>query len=298
MEAEQRNWGRWGEEDEIGSLNLITPDVVKAATRSVRTGKVYTLGIPIQSSGVPLFVEYRGTPMRLTLTNESDEENFVWMGAPVGTGTNEDMLVFASHTTSHIDALSHVYYDKLHYNGVPARQMKTKAGAQKLGIEKIRGIVARAVLVDVAGYFNVKWLEPGQQVSGDELAACARSQGVEIRAGDLVLIRTGYLDYWFANNPDVGFSQPGIGIDAARWLAERDIVAVGSDNAAVEAMPFDAGDLFPVHKMLLVDRGIYMMEYLNLTDMANDHCFEGLITVAPLKITGASGSPVNPIVIG
>lgn len=297
MTTANSNWGRWGSDDESGALNLLTPDMVRTAAQGVRSGKVYSLGIPVQSTGVPL-LDYRGTPMRLTLTNESDEENFALFGSPAGTGTNEDLLVFASHTTSHIDALCHVYYEKQHYNGVPASGMKTQTGAQKLGIEKLGGIAAHTVLLDLAGYFNVEWLEPGQKISGDDLDSCAHAQGVEIRAGDVVLIRTGYLDYWFAKNPDIGFEQPGIGADAADWLVKKDVVAVGSDNAAVEVIPFDNDDFLCVHKILLVQSGIYMMEFLNLTEMAQDQCYEGLITVAPLKITGATGSPVNPIVIG
>jgi len=297
MKTTENNWGRWGNEDEMGALNLLTPEMVRTATQGIRNGKVYSLGIPIQSSGVPL-LEHRGTPMRLTLTNESDEENFALFGAPVGTGTNEDLLVFASHTTSHIDALCHVYHEKKHYNGVPASEMKTQTGARKLGIEKLGGIAAHATLLDVAGYFNVEWLEPGHTITADDLDKCAHTQGIEVRKGDLVLIRTGYLDYWFAKNPDVGFDQPGIGADAARWLVNKDVVAVGSDNAALEVIPFDDDDFLCVHKILLVHSGIYIMEFLNLTEMAQDRCYEGLITVAPLKITGATGSPVNPIVIG
>ena len=105
--ARASNWGRWGDDDERGALNLLTPDVVQAAAASITTGKVYSLGIPIQGQGVPL-MDYRGTPMRLTLQDSTDDGIYEQYGCHTGTGAHEDVLVMASHTTSHMDALVHV----------------------------------------------------------------------------------------------------------------------------------------------------------------------------------------------
>ena len=113
-----------------------------------------------------------------------------------------------------------------------------------------------------------------------------------------MLLRTGYLDMWFEQSGDEGYAQPGIGFEAAAWLADRDVVAVGSDNAAVEVIPFDNNDFLGVHKVLLVQRGIYMLEFLNLAELAADECYTGLLSVAPLKVTGATGSPINPVFVG
>jgi kynurenine formamidase len=113
-----------------------------------------------------------------------------------------------------------------------------------------------------------------------------------------VLIRTGYLDMWFAKQPDIPFDQAGIGLDAGAWLVAKDVAAVGSDNAAVEAIPFDSMDFLSVHKLLLVRHGIYMLEFLDLSGPATDECWEGLLSVGPLKVTGATGSPINPILVG
>ena len=292
------NWGRWGDDDERGALNLLTDDVVRAATNSITSGKAYNLGIPIQAQGVPL-LEYRGTPMRLTLTNESDEGLFEFAGCPPGTGSHEDILVFASHTTSHMDALSHVYDGGQHYNGFPASSMKTHTGAGHLGIEKVGAIAARVVLLDLVKHQGADgWLELGAPVTGADMEACAAAQGVDVRAGDVVLVRTGYLDAWNALQPGISFEQPGLDVDGARWLVSKDVVAVGSDNAAIEMIPFDDNEFLAVHKVLLVQHGIYMIEYLNLAELAADECYEGLITIAPLLVTGATGSPVNPVVIG
>jgi len=294
---ERTNWGRWGDDDERGALNLLTPERVRAGAAAVTTGKVYGLGIPIQSSGVPL-LDYRGTPMRLTLLNESDDGRYAMMGCAEGTGTHEDVLVLASHTTSHMDALVHVYEGHQHYNGVAAAEMKTNTGAGRLGIEKVNAFAGRAVMLDIAKLKGDTWLEPGYMIMGADLEAAEQAQGVSVGAGDIVLIRTGYLDFWFQKNPDVGFAQPGIGLEAGAWLADRDVVAVGCDNAAVEVIPFDTGDFLAVHKQLLVRRGIYLLEFLNLSELSQDECDTGLLSVGPLKVTGATGSPINPIFVG
>jgi kynurenine formamidase len=294
------NWGRWGDDDERGALNLLTPDVIKSAAASITKGNVYSLGIPIQGKGVPL-MDYRGTPMRLTLQDSTDDGVYEVYGCHKGTGAHEDVLVMASHTTSHMDALVHVYGDYKHYNGVGHDTMHALGGAQKLGIEKVGGFAARAVLLDMVKYFggDDDWVTLGRIITADDLQGAARAQGVEVRAGDVVLIRTGYLQFWWNNAPNpMPFEQAGIGLDAARWLASMDVVAVGSDNAAVESVPFDDNDFLAVHKVLLVDHGIYMLEFLNLVEPARDEIYEGVITVAPLKVTGATGSPINPIFIG
>lgn len=296
----KNNWGRWGADDERGSLNLLTPDVVKAAASSIKTGKVYSLGIPIQGHGVPL-MDYRGTPMRLTLQDSTDDGIYEMYGCHKGTGAHEDVLVMASHTTSHMDALVHVYGDYKHYNGVGHDAMHALGGAQKLGIDKVGGFAARAVLLDMVSYFDEgEWVTLGRNITSNDLKSAAKKQGVEVRAGDVVLIRTGYLQFWWDNLAKGGqqpFEQAGIGADAAHWLADTDVVAVGCDNAAVEVIPFDDNDFLNVHKILLVNAGIYLLEFINLLEPAKDGAYEGVITVAPLKVTGATGSPINPIFI-
>jgi kynurenine formamidase len=295
------NWGRWGDDDERGALNLLTPEVIQSAAGSITTGKVFSLGIPIQGQGVPL-LDYRGTPMRLTLQDGTDDGMYEPMGAAKGTGAHEDVLVMASHTTSHMDALVHVYSDYKHYNGVGHDEMHALGGAQRLGIEKVGGFAARAVILDLPGYYgDESHVELGRMIMGADLEGAAAKQGVEVRAGDVVLVRTGYLQMWWAAQAageDPGFLQAGIGADAARWLAAKDVVAVGSDNAAVEVIPFDENDFLRVHKILLVDHGIYMLEFLNLAEPVAAGIYEGILAVGPLKVTGATGSPVNPIFIG
>ncbi len=294
------NWGRWGDDDERGALNLLTPEVVAEAAKSIRTGKVYSLGIPIQREGVPL-MDYRGTPMRLTLQDGTDDGMYAPFGCGPGTGAHEDVLVMASHTTSHMDALVHVYTEHQHYNGVSYDTMHALTGAQRLGIDKVGALAGRAVLLDMVRYFGADGcVEGGTNISSDDLRGAAAQAGVEVRAGDTVLVRTGWLDVWFAAHA-AGEAPPmlqaGIGLDAAQWLVDNDVVAVASDNSAVECIPFDGNDFLAVHKLLLVEAGVYMIEHLDLSGPAADGVGEGFFTVGPLKVTGATGSPVNPVLV-
>jgi kynurenine formamidase len=236
--------------------------------------------------------------MRLTLQDSTDQGVFEALGCAPGTGAHEDVVVFASHTTSHMDALIHVYENGHHYNGIPAGAMRAQAGATKLGIEKAGGFAARAVLLDMPRYFgDPDWVEPGRNITGADLAGACAAQGVEVLPGDVVLVRTGYLQMWYQHPGDFGPGMPGIGLDGAAWLAARDVVAVGADNGAVEVIPFDGNDFLAVHKLLLVRMGIYMLEFLDLSQPARHEAWEGLLTVAPLIVTGATGSPVNPVFV-
>lgn len=290
---------RWGPDDERGALNLLDPATVLAATEVCRTGKVYNLGLPVQREGVPWF-DYRGAPQRLTLTGAGERDMYLDYGAPGDLGANEDVLIIAAHNGTHVDALCHVYADGRIYNGHDATTFKPGSGATRCGIEKTGGFAARAVLLDVAGHQGVDWLEPGTNITGDDLEACRAAQGVEIRRGDVLLVHTGWLKLFRSLGPGESPPplQPGIGLSAVDFVADHDLAAVGADNAAVECIPFDGDRFLAVHIELLVKRGVTLVEHLVLEDMAADRCHEALLVVAPLLVTGASGSPVNPIAIG
>jgi kynurenine formamidase len=289
------NWGRWGGDDERGALNLLTPEVVLAATRACTTGRVYSLSLPIQQQGVPI-VDYRNPPMRLTLTNASDTGIFAEYGAP-DTGANEDFLVLASHNETHMDALCHVFHQGQMYNGYPADSARTRAGATKCGIDKTRSIVGRGVLLDLPAHQGVEHLEAPHVITGEELEACARAEGVAPRAGDTLLVRTGWIEQFLADPSMEIPSQPGLGFDACDYIRDLDIAAVGADNSAIEAIPFDRDIFLGVHIELLLKLGIPLVEHLVLTDLARDGVRECLFVTAPLVVTGGMGSPVNPIAI-
>ena len=280
---------RWGDDDERGALNLQTPETVLAGMGAATTGRVYSLGLPVQRSGMP-HVAHRPAPQRLTLTSNTDSEMFTAFGAAPGTGSHEDVVVLPTHEATHMDALGHVFDGEALYNGFPHDATSTYGGLRHCGIEKAGPIVARGVLLDVVS--AVGSLSPGHVITVAELEACQGS----LTPGCVALVRTGWLEGF---DPVAGltYEQPGLGVEAARYLADHDVIAVGADNTAVEAMPFDGGGFMPVHVELLVRRGIYLLEHLVLEPLARDGVREFLLVCAPLPITGASGSPVNPVAI-
>jgi kynurenine formamidase len=299
------NWGRFGPDDERGMLNLLTPEVVLQAARVPKTGKVYSLALPIQRGGIPYF-DYRGAPTRLPLAHQSDGGQFVAYGAPEHLGANEDVLIMASHNETHMDALSHVFSERKMYNGIPAEAVGAQHGATKLGIEKVGWIVGRAIMLDMVRFYGADQRLEGATVIGSaDLEECARRQGVEVRDRDILLVRTGWIDWFLAQDVHgpadfamADYAQPGLGTDAAQFMDDHDITAVGADNSAVEALGTEAHGFLAGHVELLVKRGIHLVEHLMLKEMADDECYECLFVVAPLPVVGAAGSPVNPIAIG
>jgi kynurenine formamidase len=290
--AARGNWGRWGAEDERGTLNLLTPETVLDAVRSVRTGRVYALGAPVGREGVPVF-GFRPGPQRLTLYDERDD--ILGDAVPPGVGATEDIVSFASHHSTHIDALCHVHDGDVIYNGHPQSGLHAFTGAERCGVQSIGGFAARGVLIDLVGDGEV--LAPDEVVGVEDVERVLARQGTELRSGDAILLRTGWLETVLAD-PGGGEPgpQPGIGLELAEWLGAHDPAAVGADNMAVEAIPLPSGALGP-HVELLVNRGVHLMENLVLAELAADGCHEFLLVVSPVLVTGATGSPVNPIAI-
>jgi len=289
------NWGRWGADDERGTLNLLTPERVLAAMQVCTTGKVYSLSLPIQNKGVPL-LDHRPPPARYSLTSASDHDQFSWMGGDPGLGANEDVLVLASHNTTHMDALSHVYTADGIYNGFPRDEFSTKGGAGHCDILATGTFAGRGILLDVAGHQGVDWLEPGHNITSAELEECASAQGTEVRAGDILLVRTGWLDLFDAGTKD--YRQPGLGVDSLSFVDDHDLAAIGVDNSAVECIPFDGDEALVLHIALLVQRGVTLMEHVKLSELAADRCHEFFLSVGGLPVPGAAGSPINPVAIG
>lgn len=296
MTTSTGNWGRWGADDERGSLNLLDAEKVLAASKSIRTGRVYQLGTLLHRDGSPT-LHHRGVPRRFTLINHSDRGWFEGIGVPSELGWSEDVIMLATHTGTHIDALCHVDHGGEIYNGYPREGFSSLDGASRCGIEKAGAFAARGVLVDVAAFKGVDLL-PAQAISLSDFLETLEAQGSEVHAGDVVVIRTGWLEHCLATGVEFEMEQPGIGIEIARWLAARDVVAVGADNGSVETMPWDDDVFLGVHLELLVRHGIYLIEHLWLQELSQERCYDFLFAVSPLMVKGATGSPVNPIAIG
>jgi kynurenine formamidase len=293
------NWGRWGEDDQRGALNLISPQAVRAAAHRRVTGKVYSLSIPLSQATVPA-VHDRPAPERYTLSSVADVGRvppFFEIGE--GVGANEDVLVLPSHIGTHMDALSHVVAGSQLYNGFASETFTPRGGAAKCGIENTGSFAGPAKLLDIAAHVGEDGLAPGQVIDSSLLAACRDAQGTPIVEGDILLVRTGWIEHRNKDlPPGQSWMQPGLGLDAVDFIRDHGISAVGSDNSAVEAIPFDENLFLGVHIQLLQQLGVTLIEHLWLADLARDRCYDVLLAVGGLLVTGATGSPVNPIAIG
>ncbi len=300
------NWGRWGEEDQRGALNLLTGDVVRGAMASVAQGKILSLSLPIKgstSSGVSSTVPHlkgRPLPQHFMSVDGADYEAGVKLPAG-GRGMADDALIVSPHgTTTHMDALCHMWTGKEIYNGHPSSRIRSY-GATRCGMENVEGIATRGVLFDVAGFRGVEVMDPADRITAVDLEAMSESMGVTVGQGDAIVIRTGWPTV-FAQSPERYWNgEPGLSSDAAQWLAARDIALVASDNSAISGLNVqgraDESLEDDIHMIFLWRHGIYLIEMLWLEELAAAGQATFLFVVAPLKIVGGTGSPVNPLAV-
>ena len=300
------NWNRWGADDERGAANLLTPEVVVSAVSSVREGKVLSLAMPIRGAtsngGARRVPHLAGRPL---------PQHFMAVdGGDYATGARkikdaiavaDDALVVSPHgTTTHIDALAHLWRDDKLYNGHPAGRVRSY-GATRCGIDKLGAIVTRGLLLDVAGFLGVDHVEPETVIDKSVLAGCAEAVGVEPRPGDVVLVRTGWPRVFATDPRRYQGAQPGIAYSAGRWLVDQDVVAIGSDNVAVGAIAPDGSFAGPVeediHLLTLWENGVHLVEMLWLEELAEAGRAEFLFVAAPLPIEGGTASPLNPLAV-
>ena len=282
------NWGRWGEDDQLGALNLITPEVTAAAAATVRTGRTVSCARPLDT--VPS--ADNPSPVAHHMTGTATE------------GMGADYFAIASHgfATSHIDALCHIFHEGRLYNGYPAEAV-TAHGATKLGIHRLHdGVVTRGVLLDVPALRGVDALEPGQPVFPEDLEAAEAKAGLEVRPGDALLVRTGRWR-WRATHGawDAGQLAAGLHASCLPWLRERDVAALGSDGVS-DVLPSRVdGVAMPIHTVVIVAMGVHLLDNLDLDNLAtacaDESRWEFLLTVAPLVLRRGTASPVNPIAL-
>lgn len=220
-------------------------------------------------------------------------------GASEARTSASGFVYMAEHSGTHIDALSHQAEGMHLFGGQEVNlQVQTSAGFTALGVETIPPLIARGVLLDVAGYKAVQRIEAGSPITRADLEATAQSEGVAIGEGDIVLVRTGNGAIW--HDATVYLRAGGMSTDASSWLASQRVQAVGADNMAWDEIGVVDPDLkvsLPGHLILLVRHGIYIIENLNLEELARDRCYEFTFICLPLKIQGATGSPVRPIAV-
>jgi len=317
-----RNWGRWGPDDQLGTLNFITPEIVAKAAKSVRRGERFSLTIPVDAYGPQGSAGYRRNPIHL-LSLDGGDENMaealrswqhggqqeqdivnLWDNGPLR--WNDDYIIMPLQAGTQWDGLAHVYYDGRLYNGYPAASV-TSAGASQIGIDHVGrsgGIIGRGVLLDVAREVGVPRLDPSFVIDTDLLDSVVSAQKVELMPGDIVVIRTGWWTHFVEHRDSDAWlaGSPGVSWRVAEWLHERDIAAIAADNIAVEVIAPEIENHFLVFHMLAIrDMGMSLGEIWDLealaADCEADGVYDFLLLTAPLVVPGGIGSPINPIAI-
>ena len=299
------NWGRWGEDDQRGTLNFITPERRLAALALPRRGVAISCALPFDQNGPQSGFAGRHNPIHHMLADGGDALAGAQDFLPGGFRYADDSVTMPLQCGTQWDALSHVFYDGEMYNGRDAA-LVTSRGAAKNGIEQMRDdVVGRGVLLDLPRRRGVPWLPDGAPILPDELDATAEACGVAIESGDIVLVRTGMLTRCLEEGSWEGYTggpAPGLSVHCARWLYEREIAAVATDTWGVEVIPNETPDCFqPLHMISLRNTGLLLGEIFHLDALADacaeDGVYEFLFVAAPLPITGAVGSPINPLAI-
>jgi kynurenine formamidase len=298
------NWGRWGPDDQIGTLNHVTPEDIVAAARLVRRGKVFALGIPLDQNGPQKGNIGRWNPIHTMLATGTDAlsgNQDEWLGARYA----DDAINMPVQCATHFDALGHVFLDDKMYNGYSARLADSR-GLKKNDITASRErMIGRGVLIDVPRHKGLDWLDDGYGISNDELDEVAAAEGVEIRRGDFVLVRTGQMERVRAAGDWGTYSggdAPGVRFENCYWSHEKEIAAICTDTWGVEVIPNETDEAFqPWHWVVIPAMGLTMGEIFDLKDLAADCAADGvyefLFCAPPLVITGGTGSPLNPYAV-
>jgi kynurenine formamidase len=280
---------RWGADDQRGAANRLTPAKVLEAKDLIKQGTVYQLG-HVYESGMPMFGT-RHYSLRIP-------QAFAMPGRNQAVYHDEVISGELGQIGTQFDGLGHLGIGDLFYNGNRRSEFAQAEGLMRLGIENVGPIVTRGVLIDVARFKGVEQLQGGYEITLADVQGALQRERVEIRPGDVVVIHTGWGALWMKDNPRFVESAPGIGIAAAQFLADKEVVVVGADTWGVEVMPNPDSSLSaPVHQLLIARNGIYLHENLITEALARDSVYEFAYMFAPSRLKGATGSPGNPIAL-
>ena len=297
------NWGRWGDDDQLGTMNLITPSKRVEAARLVREGIAVGCARPIDSRDASPDV---ANPPPVHFMVESGEGYVTPSGpqrGPRQVASDFFGMVFHGITVTHIDALSHIFWDGKMYNGRPAEAVTTSRGATEHSIEALKdGVVTRGVLLDITRVRGKEWLEGGEPVLPDDLEAAEEAQGVRIEEGDALCLRLG----WYKRRLQVGpaprsIGRPGLHAATLPWLRERGVALIAADASQdVNPSGYEKLDI-PVHQVGIVAMGLWLIDSANFEELA-EKCvelgrWEFLFSLAPIRFAGMTGSPLTPLAV-
>jgi kynurenine formamidase len=275
---------------ERGALGRIGAADVLAATGLVRSGEVVDLSIEL-GPATPSPGHRHGL---VRYMNRDGGDYAAGARSPGGFQFAEDTVLMPTHIGTHVDALAHAWHDNTLFDGSPQETIRSTTGATRCGADKLGPVLARGLVLDVAG---AEELPAGHAIGADDLEAAAARAGVEVSANDVVLVRTGWLGRTGHDADAYYEGEPGIDLGGGRWLAERGVAMIGTDNFAVEPLPFNVGEVFPVHQLLITDHGIPLIESVVLDELAERAEGPFLFVALPLGLVGSTASPLTPVAV-
>jgi len=291
--AQAQDWtkSKWGAADEIGAANYMTPELAVKAAQLVKIGKTYALGIPVDSK-TPAYPP-RGFKVTIVQPGQAGISGL----GPSKTTYNDDIIEGWVGVGSQIDGLGHIGVEHVYYNGNKLADFADPTGLKKLGVEKIPPIVARGVLLDMAAHYGVDVVKEGTAFNVKEIEEVAKKQGVEIRQGDVVLFHTGWISLIGSDDKRYNAGEPGLGVEGAKYLTGKGVVAIGADTWALEVIPFESKNIFEVHQILLPMNGTYILENMNTAELAKDKAYEFMFVLGQPRFKGGVQSMINPVAI-
>ncbi len=320
LAAQVRNWGRWGDDDELGCANLLDDEATRRGTAAVRSGRRVDLAVDLRADGVQVGQPARRYNPILTHTSINERDPFapgIWAGT-------DDLVTMSTCAGTHLDALAHISYDGSLYNGFPAESIMALSGAGHLGAEKLPAIATRGVLLDLArtkGVEGLDEIDQGYAITGEDLDEAAEAARVEIMPGDFVLVRTGEMRHYLADPHEpfaairdtprwryaVGTGDarlPGFSVHSIRWMSDNEVAGAVNDTYAYEVFPPsmpDWSDCLAVHMIHVRDMGLIQGQNWNLEELsvacAERGSGEFLLVAAPEPIVGAASAPVAPVAV-
>ena len=282
----------WGASDTLGALNHLSPEGVRKAVGLVKTGKVYSLAIPT-SADAPAYgdrkyaVEISPPPGRPTPPAAANKVT-----------AHDEKVTTSMGIGTQMDGFGHLGIDHTYYNGLKGEDLNKPGGFTKLDFADRPPIVTRGVLIDMARHFGKPRLEAGQAFGRKDVEAAMKAQGVKVGKGDVVLFHTGWMQMLKTDKALYSRSEPGVSEDAAAWLADQGVVAIGADTIALEPLPpVDPQRPFVVHQLLLAKRGVHVLENIRTDELVADRAKEFLIVLAQPRFAGTVQVVVNPVAI-
>ena len=280
---------KWGAGDERGSGNLMKPQLVLDAVKIIKTGEVIELA-HVLGPAMPFFGTRRfDVHVKRTFMNTGSNER----------GSNEEMVLSEiGQVGTQFDGFAHQSHRNSHYNCFKTEEIAGRGTFNKLGIHNTGAFITRGVLIDVAGFKGVEMLGDAYEVTVDDLEGALKKQNMTLRAGDAVIVHTGWGKIYGKENARYVKSCPGLGVKAAQWIIDKNPILLGADNWPVEVSPNPDSTLsLPIHQLALVVNGVHLLENMKLDELAQKQVYEFAFMMQPLKIQGGTGSTVSPIAV-